>query len=138
MSESPPEGLWEAVHLVADWYDGERLGIANYQGTPHLFESRWDQAKGFWEGEEGEAHYSYHYWLSPIRDVALEGALSEWRVWQHWRGDAGGETPAELDDTEAWQSALVARVVDDLNAGRAGAFKRVGQFSESGVQWRLP
>jgi hypothetical protein len=79
MSKPPPEMPWATVYTVTDWYVGERLGIADYQGRPHLFESRWDPSKDDWEGEQGKGGYCYHYWLSPIEPEAFELALKDWR-----------------------------------------------------------
>lgn len=141
MSETAIDGSWETVHLVADWYDGERLGVANYKGQPHLFESRWDLAKGFWEGEQGDDRYLYYYWLSPMNAENLESALHERLIWEYWDQDGSNvklETDPELDEVETRRLELITRVVDDLKSGQLGAFKRIGRFSAHGVRWELP
>jgi hypothetical protein len=51
MSDEPD---WEKVYTVTDFYDGPRLGVADYNGQPHLYESRWDDSEGRWEGVKGE------------------------------------------------------------------------------------
>lgn len=37
--------MFETVHILTDWYDGPRRGIADYRGRPHLFESEWSDGK---------------------------------------------------------------------------------------------
>ena len=78
------EPQWETVYTVTDFYDGPRLGIANYHGQPHLYESRWDNSKDRWEGEQGEENDLDHYWLSPVTPEIFALALEDWAIWQRW------------------------------------------------------
>lgn len=78
------EPKWEAVYTVNDWYDGPRLGIADYNGQPYLYESRWDLAKDYWEGEGNDDNYRFHYWLSPVGPENFALALEDWSIWLRW------------------------------------------------------
>ena len=139
MSERPPEVLWETVHTVTDWYDGERLGIADYQGRPHLFESRWDPSKDDWEGQDGRGIY----WLTPIGADAFKLALEDWEIWKRWRlsfdqGKVQLETHPALPEERARHEEILALLGDALKPGRPEAFMMVGQFGVSGVNWSHP
>ena len=48
---------WERVHTVNDFYDGPRLGVADYLGKPHIYQS---------EFSEAEDDYNDRFWLMPI------------------------------------------------------------------------
>ena len=75
---------WERVYTVNDFYDGPRLGVADYNGQPHLYESRWDDSEGRWEGEKGEEGYLDNFWLSPITAEELVLVLEDWAIWERW------------------------------------------------------
>jgi hypothetical protein len=47
-------GAFERVHTMTDYYDGPRGGIADFRGTPHLYESEWRDD----EGHEGRVPLS--------------------------------------------------------------------------------
>ena len=39
---------YERVHTVANYFDGPREGLADYQGSPHRYKSEWDEAADDW------------------------------------------------------------------------------------------
>jgi hypothetical protein len=133
----------ERVYTVTDWFDGARLGIADYQGRPHLYESRWDDSKDFWEGEDGGKEYGYYYWLSPIDTKIFELGLEAWGIWQRWRGawDRGevdiSTHPALPQDRERYNQIQLL-LGDALKPGRPDSFLRVGDFGRESVRWRSP
>ncbi len=67
---------FETVHTMSDYYDGPRLGIADFHGSPHLYELIFDE-----EADE----YSSVYMLTPIDDETFKLALEDWAIWQRWQ-----------------------------------------------------
>jgi hypothetical protein len=39
---------YERVHTVANYFDGPREGLADYQGSPHRYKNEWDEAADDW------------------------------------------------------------------------------------------
>ncbi len=141
---SKPDIHWDTVHAVLDWYDGPRLGIADYLGQPHLFESRWDSLKGGWEGEvSDEECYTYQCWLRPINPEEFRLAMEDWAIWERWGAAfAAGVTdesthpalPEERVRHEQIQSALDGA----LEPGQPNSFPALGRFESNVVNWAQP
>ncbi len=34
---------WERVYTVNDYHDGPILGVADFNGTPHIYKAEWNQ-----------------------------------------------------------------------------------------------
>ena len=54
---------FEKVYTVTDYNDGPRAGVADFNGTPHLYESEWNDI----ERVNGDT-----YKLSPIDNHTFE------------------------------------------------------------------
>ena len=75
----------DIVHTVTNYYDGPRLGIANYHGKPHFYSSVFDEAADGW---------SDIFLLEPIDDEAFHLAMEDWAIWCRWeRAYQRGQTP---------------------------------------------
>jgi hypothetical protein len=129
---------WEPVYTVNDYYDRPRLGVAEYSGKPHIYDSTL-------EGLSDE--YAEHYLLSPIDDDLLQLILQDWEIWQRWTAAyTAGEVsldshPALPEDTAAHEE-LQARIGERLQADRGSARCVWAQFRSSAtaaggldVQW---
>ena len=68
-------GDFEIVHTMTDFYDGPRGGIADLEGSPHIFESQ------FSDIEDGHTDI-FH--LSPVSPELFEMALEHWKIWLRW------------------------------------------------------
>lgn len=92
---------FEIVHTVTDYYDGPRLGVANYGGVPHVYRSLFLDDEDEWDVDRFE--------LSPISPENLAVILEDWEIWRRferaykegevaWSGkeDEWGALPAEL------------------------------------------
>lgn len=135
-----PEPNWEPVYTENDWYDGPRLGIADYNGHPHLYESRWDKAKDYWEGEGDDENYLYHYWLSPVSPENFALALEDWAIWQRWDSAFRQEktdqsTHPALPEDRTRHIQLKPLLAQFLKAGQPDAFRVAGKFDVRGVRW---
>jgi hypothetical protein len=42
------EAVKELVYTITDWYDGPRGGVANFEGSPHYYECRWNTSLDTW------------------------------------------------------------------------------------------
>jgi para-aminobenzoate synthetase / 4-amino-4-deoxychorismate lyase len=82
----PGANGFETVHTVTDYYDGPVQGVADFEGAPHAYLRRFDDAKGYLEVFE----------LWPIDEVTFRLALEDWSIWRRW-ADAfhAGLTPQE-------------------------------------------
>ena len=139
----PSTQQWETVHTINDWYDGPRLGIADYNGEPHLYESRWDSQKQEWEGQGNDEDYVYHYWLSPTSPETFELAVEDWAIWERWeaafhRGETDQSTHPALPADRSRHDQLKPLLEDALKPGQSGAFVRIGKFEREGVRWSRP
>lgn len=106
---SAPLGF-ETVHTMPDYYDGPRAGLANFRGTPHYYESQWDDLNDDWQD-------SYLLWSVPAETFTL--ALESWWIWLRWEtafyaGDTNQDTHPALPDERKRH--------DELEASLAGRF----------------
>ena len=75
---------FERVHTMTDYYDGPRVGIADYLGQPHIYESLFDN---------GELDL---FRLSPLDNELFQLALEDWEIWLRWEAAFhAGLTPHE-------------------------------------------
>lgn len=70
-----PYGPPEKVHMEFDWYDGPLSGIANVDGRPHYFESRFDEANDTFSS-------TFAIWPIDAQMLALE--VEQWRIFVDW------------------------------------------------------
>ena len=68
--------IFETVYTMTDYWDGPRRGIADYQGSPHRYESQ------FAESEEN--NYQDTFLLSPVQPELFAYALQDWEIWRRW------------------------------------------------------
>ena len=133
--------VWEKVHTVDDWYDGERLGLADYHGQPHLYESRWDHAKGGWEGEcWRRKKRTSHYWLSPVTPEVFSLAMEDLSILLRWtsafdQGQVDLSTHPALPEDRLRHEEIKTLIGSALDPCQPEAFLVAGQFDLKGVRW---
>jgi hypothetical protein len=66
---------YEEVFTVANYYDGPRSGIANYNGAPHFYECIFD---------EQADDYTELFQLTPIDSATFHLAMEDWAIWRRW------------------------------------------------------
>lgn len=66
---------YDRVHTMTAYYDGPRLGIADFEGKPHLYESEWDDL---------DDKYAFTFRLSPVEPRLFGLAMEQWRIWRRW------------------------------------------------------
>ncbi|HEX6733105.1 MAG TPA: hypothetical protein VF074_23995, partial [Pyrinomonadaceae bacterium] len=66
----------ETVHTVNDYWDGPRVGVADFKGQPHYFESVFDEASDDW---------SSVFWLHSLEPETFNLVMENWGLWERWR-----------------------------------------------------
>ena len=64
----------EVVYTVTDFYDGIRGGVASYHGTPHIYQSQFEDIEG---GSES-------FLVQPIDAETFRLAMEDWATWCRW------------------------------------------------------
>ena len=129
---------WDRVHTVNDYYDGPRLGIADVDGVPHIYEAEFDHSS-----EE----YGVTYFVSPVDENLMALVLEDWGIWLRWdsarkRGDAPVESHPALPQDRERHEALKIAIGDRLRVDRAHAKHLKARFETSPhdgstiVEWR--
>ena len=68
---------FEAVHTIAEWYDGPRAGAADYDGAPHWYRSVYlDTAE--WSPDEDR------FELTPLTPEALAWEREHTEIFERW------------------------------------------------------
>jgi hypothetical protein len=84
---------FERVYTVVDYYDGPRLGIADLDGTPHVYRSLWLDSADEWDAVRFE--------LAPLSSEGLAVALEDWAIWRRFeRAYRAGEVGWSGDERE--------------------------------------
>jgi hypothetical protein len=73
-------GYVDRVLTINDYYDGPRLGIAEFGGVAHIYEAEFDHS---WEDHNGEL-CGDTYFVSPIAPDLLDLVLEDWAIWLRW------------------------------------------------------
>ena len=128
---------WDRVHTVNDYYDGPRLGIADVDGVPHIYEAEFDHSSD---------DYGDTYFVSPVDEELLALALEDWEIWFRWdsalkRGDVSVESHPALPQDRKRHEALKIAIGDRLRVDRAHAKYVKAHFDtspngETIVEWQ--
>jgi hypothetical protein len=142
MSEEIP---FERVFTMTDYYDGPRKGIANFRGTPHLYESKWSDIEDDFEDS---------FLLTPVNEDVFDAALEHWAIWLRWeeafhRGIALQESHPALPADRPRHDELEKLLGGQLVTNPACAIEAYGEFRpaaesskhfgwrELEVRWRI-
>jgi hypothetical protein len=100
---------YEIVHTMTDFWDGPREGIANFRGSPHVYQS---------EFNDGEDEYSDTFLLMPIDSKTFALALQDWEIWRRWEtAFHSGETALDTHPALPKDRSLHTEI-QDLLKGR--------------------
>ncbi len=120
---------FEPVHTMTDFYDGPRKGIANYDGSPHLYESHWDDRTQDWEPT---------YVLTPVDSQVFPLAVEDWEIWLRWQQQAFHdkqtmqETHPALPQDRSRHNELERELSERLVHDPATSFRASGDFRPAG------
>ncbi len=135
--------MLESVLTVHDYYDGPVLGLAQFEGAPHIYARLFDSAAEEWTDA---------YQLQPIAPDDLTLVLEDWSIWCRffaaWRsGRLSMEEPYALPEDSERRTAIHPRVQQILARPCTAPLIRVAEFLGSGarheerplqVVWHLP
>jgi len=70
--------MTEHVFVELEWYDGPRVGVANINGLPHRFSSKYNE-------EDDEYMDTFQVW--PINKEDLDYEVEQWRIFVDWNNE---------------------------------------------------
>lgn len=122
---------------MTDYYDGPRRGVAEFEGSPHFYDSEWTTDP---YGSDDA------FLLTPIDDQLLQLALENWAIWRRWetafhegRADNAGHPalPEERARQMELDAVLATTLVTDLKrAVRVRGLFRFLDVESSYRGWR--
>ncbi len=123
-TDAEGRAVFEVVHTVTDWHDGPRHGIADFRGSPHVFELGWNDLAD---------EYADFYLLAPIDAETLALALEAQAIWRRWvtafrRGETPRTTHPALPEDRQRHEELVWALHGRLNVFAARAMRRRAEF----------
>jgi hypothetical protein len=69
---------YEKGFSINSWYDGPRLGVANFSGKPHIYKSVWNVNKEEWES---------FYYLKAIDHKQFKLVLEDLEIWKKFEAN---------------------------------------------------
>ena len=129
---------WDRVYTVNDYYDGPRLGIADVDGVPHIYEAEFDHSSD---------EYGDTFFVSPVDEGLFALVLEDWEIWLRWnsafkRGDVSVESHPALPGDRERHEVLRIAIGDRLRVDRTQATYMKARFGTSPhdgstiVEWR--
>ena len=123
---------WDRVYTVNEYYDGPKLGVADYRGKPHIYERQFDTDKD---------DYSERFLLSPIDPELLALLLEDWKIWLRWdaayrQGNATVKTHPALPEERQRHDELSKLIGDRLKVDTQHSFSKWARFNALGY-WQL-
>jgi hypothetical protein len=128
----------DRVLTVNEYYDGPRLGIAEFHGVPQIYEAEYDHS-----AEE----YGDTYFLSPVDSELLALILEDWQIWLRWdaafkSGEVQINTHPARPSEEHRHKVIRESIGDRLktNPKNRTYYKAIFSFNagETFVQWVTP
>ena len=132
---------WDRILTINDYYDQPRLGVAEVNGVPHIYDREFDH---------NADEYSDTYFVSAITEELLALVLEDWEIWLRWhdaykRHEVSLEThPALLDERERHDA--IALAIGNRMQSNPAESKRLkaefrnlridGAWTGAEVQWR--
>jgi hypothetical protein len=116
--------IWDRILTIHNYYDGPRLGIAEVNGIPHIYESEFD---------EDADDYAKTYLVSAIDEVLLSLVLEDWEIWLRWdaawkRGDVTLDTHPALPADRQRYETLKAEIGQRLTASPEASKRMTAEF----------
>ena len=120
----------DRVLTINDYYDGPRLGVAELNGVPHIYEAAFDHSAD---------EYSDTYYLSPIDAELLALVLEDWSIWLRWdaafkRNEVSVESHPTLPQERARHEQLKQAIGNRLISNSQNRVYRKATFSRAAAE----
>ena len=120
----------DRVLTINDYYDGPRLGIAEMNGVPHIYEAEFDH---------NTEEYGDTYFLSPVEQELLALVLEDWQIWLRWeaalkRGEISVEAHPALPSERSRHEELKAAIGNRLKSDPTNRTYMKGKFSTAPIE----
>src|SRR5688572_19946270 len=84
---------FERVYTVTDYYDGPRGGVADFDGSPHVYRGLFSVSADDWQDD--------HFELGPLSPEGFALALEDWAMWVRFEaGFRAGAVPMPEDPAD--------------------------------------
>jgi hypothetical protein len=127
--------MTDRILTVHDYYDGPRLGIAEWNGVPHIYEAEFDH---------NADEYGDTYLLSPIDPALLAFVLEDWEIWLRWqaawkRGEVSSEPHGVLPIDAERHVVLIRTIGTRLKADPENGIRLRAAFDHKrdSVTWHV-
>ena len=123
--------VWERVYTINNYWDCPRLGVADVNACPHLFESPFD---------ENIDDYADYFLVSPVDPELLSLLLEDRAIWLRWSEAFDNNTtppgthPALPEDRPRHEQ-LKLLIGNRLSVDTANSLKRRGEFRSTEKGW---
>jgi hypothetical protein len=125
INQGHPNPGFETVFTVTEYYDGPRVGVANYCGKPHFYECIFD---------EDLDTYTESFWLTPISEETFRLTMEDWTIWRRWEfafhaGKVGLDTHPALPPDSKRCEELKTVLKERLKTSPSCSLKLHGEFT---------
>jgi hypothetical protein len=130
---------WEKVHTVHEFYDRPQVGVADFLGTPHLYQSIFSE-----ELDE----FTDRFWVMPIDHELFLLLMEDWAIWLRWAaalraGAAQMDTHPALPEDRQRRDELKEIIGGRLIADPGKSVIKVARFqgkvwNDMQVEWTEP
>jgi hypothetical protein len=126
---------YEKVHTVSDYWDGPRAGVADFGGTPHAYQSLFDDERD---------DYSDVWLLRPIDGDTFQLVMEDWDIWLRWldafhAGRTSQDTHPALPEDRPRHEQIKASLSDRIAIDPSFAVHATAEFSRDPdtKEWRV-
>lgn len=122
---------WERVYTINDFWDGPRLGVADVNGLPHIYQSQFNDRRD---------DFDDFFVVSPIDPELFQLILEDWEIWVRWsdafdRGETTQHTHPALDYDRPRHDELNKLIGNRLKPDLANARTLKAQFRSIQKGW---
>jgi hypothetical protein len=115
---------FERVYTFADYFDGPRSGVADFEGRPHFYDCIFSREAD---------NFTNQFQLTPTSQEGLALALEDWAIWCRWQvafraGEATLESHPTLPEDQARHQELRSILEPVLRTDPRSCILRYGLF----------
>jgi len=114
-----------------EWYDGPKMGVADFNGNPYYFESEWNHLN--------DSKIIEIFRLSPVNEELLELSKESWSIWKRWENafkkkQIEKSTHPYLPEDKIKGEKINEKLKKQLKLDKSNFFKMYAEFKpEEGI-----